>query len=164
MDPLTNPVINTPYEEPGWHWELDVQGRAREGRPPKDGRRPALGILLVPKAALKGKPAQGVLEFKSDDLNQTVGDIRLHVRRWRGRQWSEASPTTKKLLRYWTRESRAIRPFFAQLEAIETIIWLTETKEGRSFARDRIAPVSADLNEGPPRWPPAPARPWSWGC
>ncbi|MDE0644163.1 MAG: DEAD/DEAH box helicase family protein [bacterium] len=152
MDPLSNPVINTPYEEPQWHWELDMQGRALEGRAPKDGRRPALGILPVPQAALKGEQAQGVLEFTPDDLNPTVQDIRIQVRRWRGRHWPESTPTTKKLLRYWTRENRHIRPFFAQLEAIETIIWLTETKEGRRFARDRIAPVSENMNEGLIRW------------
>ena len=150
-DPRTNPVINTPYEEPRRHWELDINGRAMEGRPPTAGRRPSHGILPVPTPR-KGQPEQGILELNPDDINETVEEIRVHLRRWRSSGRRGATGVTRRLLAYWTRDNRHIRPFFAQLEAVETVIWLTETDQGRSYARDRIAPLSREMNDGLVRW------------
>ena len=151
LDPRTNPVINTPYEEPRHHWELDALGRALEGRPPQTGRRPSHGILPVPTVR-KGEPVQEVLELHPEDLNETVEEIRVHLRRWRQSRWPGATHQTRKLLAYWTRDNRHIRPFFAQLEAVETVIWLTETRPGRRYAKTRIAPRSTEANEGVVRW------------
>lgn len=151
MDPHSNPVLNTPYEEPGRHWELDAAGRAIQGRPPKEGRRPSHGILPVP-AVRKGQPVQGLLELNPEDLNETVEEMRVHLRHWRRRRWEGATDQTRRLLAYWTRDNRHLRPFFAQLEAVETVIWLTETDVGRRYARTRIAPVSREMNEGIIRW------------
>ena len=151
LDARTHPVINTPYEEPRRHWELDAHGRAAEGRPPKAGRRPPHGILPVPKPK-KVEPGQGVLELSSDDINETVEEVRVQLRNWRRNRWAGATGVTRRLLTYWTREGRHIRPFFAQMEAVETVIWLTETAQGRRYARDRIAPLSQDMNDGLVRW------------
>ncbi len=151
LDARTHPVINTPYEEPRRHWELDAHGRAAEGRPPKEGRRPPHGILPVPKPK-KTEPGQGVLELSPDDINVIVEEIRVHLRNWRRDRWEGATGVTRRLLAYWTREGRHVRPFFAQMEAVETVIWLTETAQGRRYARDRITPVAQEMNEGLVRW------------
>ena len=84
LDARTHPVINTPYEEPRRHWELDAHGRAAEGRPPKAGRRPPHGILPVPKPK-KVEPGQGVLELSPDDINETVEEVRVQLRNHAGR-------------------------------------------------------------------------------
>ena len=102
LDPRTNPVINTPYEEPRRHWELDAHGRAIEGQPPKAGRRPSHGILPVPTPH-SGEPVQAVLELNPEDLNETVEEIRVHLRGWRRRRWEGATDRTRRLLAYWTR-------------------------------------------------------------
>ena len=128
LDPHTYPVINTPYEEPRRHWELDAHGRAIEGQPPKADRRPSHGILPVPTPH-KGEPVQAVLELNPDDLNETVEEVRVHLRGWRRRRWDGATGLTRRLLAYRTRDNRHIRPFSAQLEAVETVIWLTETRQ-----------------------------------
>lgn len=151
LDARTHPVINTPYEEPRHHWELDAHGRAAEGRPPKVGRRPPHGILPVPKPK-KVEPGQGVLEMSPDDINETVEEVRVHLRNWRSDRWEGATGVTRRLLAYWTRDNRHIRPFFAQMEAVETVIWLTETAQGRRYARDRIAPLSQEMNDDLVRW------------
>lgn len=54
-DPITQPVLNTPYENPARHWRLDETGRAL----PEviSGRRPSIGLIPVPKAGKKA--AQG---------------------------------------------------------------------------------------------------------
>jgi len=151
LDARTHPVINTPYEEPQRHWELDAHGRAAEGRPPKAGRRPPHGILPVPKPK-KVEPGQGVLELSRDDINVIVEEIRVHLRNWRRDRWASATGMTRRLLAYWTRDGRHIRPFFAQMEAVETVMWLTETAQGRRYAKDRIAPLSQEMNDGLVRW------------
>lgn len=151
LDARTHPVINTPYEEPRRHWELDAFGRAAEGRPPKEGRRPSHGILPVPKPK-KAETVQGVLELNPDDINEMVEEIRVHLRRWRRRRWEGATDVTRRLLAYWTRDNRHIRPFFAQMEAVETVIWLTETTEGRRYARVYVAPRAREMNDDLVRW------------
>jgi type III restriction enzyme len=42
------------------------------------------------------------------------------------------TPTTAKLLSHWrSYEFEGLRPFFCQVEAVETMIWLTEVARGR---------------------------------
>ena len=116
LDARTHPVINTPYEEPRRHWELDAHGRAAEGRPPKAGRRPPHGILPVPKPK-KVEPGQGVLEMSPDDINETVEEVRVHLRNWRSDRYAGATDVTRRLLSYWTVKAvvkAGFRPFFAR--------------------------------------------------
>ncbi len=48
------------------------------------------------------------------------------------------TPTTQRLVSYWRdHEFEAIRPFFCQLEAVETIIWLAEVAGGPERRRYR---------------------------
>ena len=58
-----------------------------------------------------------------------INEIRLHVGEWRRSNpaaWG-VTPTTARLLNYWrSHPFQAVRPFFCQVEAVETIIWLTE--------------------------------------
>ena len=57
-----------------------------------------------------------------------VETIRPRVKAWRADGYPGASGTTRRLLEHWHnvegREDR--RFFFCQLEAIETLIWLSE--------------------------------------
>lgn len=64
---------------------------------------------------------------------ETVNEIRREVETWRSlpnpAQW-QVSPVTQRLLQHWraiqTDPAQRIRPFFCQLEAVETAIWLAE--------------------------------------
>ena len=57
-----------------------------------------------------------------------VDDIRKRVKSWRTNGYAGVTGITKRLLEYWNNpeEREGRRFFFCQLEAIETIIWLTE--------------------------------------
>ena len=62
--------------------------------------------------------------------NSNINDIRSAVADWR-RLPSQAdwgvTPATARLLHHWRHHDfQGIRPFFCQIEAVETIIWLTE--------------------------------------
>jgi hypothetical protein len=57
-----------------------------------------------------------------------VNRIRPRVKAWRDAGWPGVSSITKRLLEHWNdpEEFESRRFFFCQLEAVETIIWLTE--------------------------------------
>ena len=73
------------------------------------------------------------------DPTPIINEIRDKVATWRRisnpSDWA-VTPTTQRLLQYWrSHEFQGIRPFFCQVEAVETIIWLTEVaRKNRSHA------------------------------
>jgi len=60
-----------------------------------------------------------------------VNDIRPRIKNWREKGYAGVTGTTKRLLQHWQNpeEHKDTRFFFCQLEAIETLIWLTEAPE-----------------------------------
>ena len=68
-------------------------------------------------------------EGQQYDLTQFISGVRQHVDRWRElpeTAW-RVTPETARLLRHWRKHRFGdIRPFFCQVEAVETVIWLTE--------------------------------------
>jgi type III restriction enzyme len=117
-DTIDQLIINSPYEEPTEHWRyhLESQKFSRE-----QGRRPAGYIRATEKSKSYKDP--GV--FVELPL---VNQIRPRVKAWREGGYAGVTGITKRLLEHWRdpeqREFR--RLFFCQLEAIETLIWLTE--------------------------------------
>ena len=111
-------IINSPYEEPSTYWSYDREVRMFER---KDGRRPAGYIVATPGSKVFDDP--GV--FVELPL---VNQIRPRVMAWREAGYAGVSGITKRLLEHWRdpEERKDRRFFFCQLEAIETLIWLTE--------------------------------------
>ena len=114
-------IINKPYEEPAKHWRY-----VRETREFKreNYRRPA-GYLVASEDS-KTFDDPGV--FVEIPL---VNRIRERVGAWRKAGYPGVTGVTKRLLEYWRdpEEFPARRFFFCQLEAAETLIWLTEAPE-----------------------------------
>ncbi len=119
---VSEPILNSPYEEPSAHWHIE-EDKVPEKR---EGRR-AAGYYWYrdPKAPVADTEheARGVWQ----PLEQ-VNQIRDGIQKWRAAGYPGASRTTIDLLNYWQREGREHRLFFAQLEAAETIIFLTEAR------------------------------------
>jgi type III restriction enzyme len=63
------------------------------------------------------------------ELIGIINEVRGYVDAWRGfaeSQWN-VTPETARLLKHWRHHDfQSIRPFFCQVEAVETAIWLTE--------------------------------------
>lgn len=59
---------------------------------------------------------------------ELVNLIRDRLAQWRDAGYPGATRTTLSLIGHWRRDGRARRLFFAQLEAAETIIFLTEAR------------------------------------
>jgi len=133
------PILNSPYEYPKQHWELDSQGQPTQRI--IDNRRSAEFITPIPKPRRRGTSAnQKRLEFveveaiSSDaqqyDTTSNINEIRRHVNQWRTlpnpNDW-QVTPETARLLQHWRNyKFNDIKPFFCQIEAVETAIWLTE--------------------------------------
>ena len=135
-----HPILNSPYDPPSRYHALDDDGQPLE-QPPIDGRRPCDFITPVPKPKRRSaKAAQASMVFEdADGLSDAdqeynpkpiINEIRSHVATWRSlpsdRDWG-VTPATARLLHHWRRtEVEGLRPFFCQVEAVETVIWLTE--------------------------------------
>lgn len=135
------PILNNPYEYPGRHWELDADGRPTNTV--IETRRPARFVTPIPKPKRSRDTSSSVqhdLDFQASgagpndgdqqyDLTSIINEVRGAVDRWRKLPENEwrVTPETARLLRYWrTHPFGGIRPFYCQIEAVETAIWLTE--------------------------------------
>ncbi len=120
-------IINSPYEEPKHYWCYNRETRAFAL---KTGRRPA-GYLVASEKS-KGFDDPGVF-IEIPQVNQ----IRPRVMKWREAGYPGVTSITKRLLVHWhNSEERELRLFFCQLEAIETLIWLTEAPDAEKVGID----------------------------
>jgi type III restriction enzyme len=117
---VPEPILSGPYEEPAQHWRI-VEGELPRLEP---GRRPAMYYYRPPGPVSEGE-ADGLgtlIELK------LVNRIRQRLKEWQAAGRPGVTRTTLELLEYWMREGRQQRLFFAQREAAETIIFLTEAR------------------------------------
>ncbi|MCO6489521.1 MAG: DEAD/DEAH box helicase family protein [Phaeodactylibacter sp.] len=121
-------IINSPYEEPKYHWHYDRETRTFSRR---EGRRPAGYVMATPNSKAFDDP--GI--FVPIEL---VNKIRPRVKDWRERGYPGVTGITKRLLEHWQdpEERQYRRFFFCQLEAIETLIWLTEAPDADKVGID----------------------------
>ncbi|MBC5821952.1 MAG: DEAD/DEAH box helicase family protein [Candidatus Eremiobacteraeota bacterium] len=157
---FSNPILNSPYEYPGEHWELDEQGQPTQKTVP--GRRSPRFITPIPRPKRQGGKQTALVfdegkglstEDQQYELASVISELRAHVDRWRERSnpstW-QVTPETARLLQYWRHHAfDGPRPFFCQIEAVETVIWLTEVapraREGKRFL-DHLARANAAAN------------------
>ncbi|RFC51581.1 MAG: type III restriction enzyme [Verrucomicrobia bacterium] len=133
-----HPILNSPYDYPERHWELDSRGQPTQNIIAE--RRTAKFVTPIPKSKKqKSIPQQADLGL-TDDSGESIKDqnyettsiinqVRAQVDTWRAlkpHQW-QVTPETQRLLQHWRHHPFSNqRPFFCQLEAAETAIWLTE--------------------------------------
>lgn len=156
------PILNSPYDYPGRHWELDLTGQPTQKV--IESRRRADFITPIPTPKKRKGSQQAELTF--DDLTglstdeqkydptSIINEVRGYVDVWRQlpspSDWN-VTPTTAQLLQYWRHNKfNSIRPFFCQIEAVEVAIWLTEVApklgvRGKKFL-DHLANSNNDAN------------------
>lgn len=146
-----HPILNSPYEYPARHWETDESGQPTQRI--IESRRSVSFITPIPKP--KKQRLQQQLSLTLDegkglstedqryDATSAINEVRNHVDAWRKlqnpSQW-QVTPETARLLQHWRNHKfSGIRPFFCQVEAVETAIWLTEVVPhlpyGKKFAQ-----------------------------
>ena len=159
-----HPILNSPYEYPRRHWELDASGQPTNRI--VDKRRQVAFISAIPTSK-KQKSIQRQIVFdkaahalgsgtRKYDLTAFISNVRHRVDRWRELPDSAAwrvTPETARLLRHWrSHHFGDIRPFFCQVEAVETLIWLAEVapqlgREERKILDD-LEQASEEANPG----------------
>ena len=144
-----HPILNSPYEYPERHWELDESGQPTTNI--VERRRTADFITPIPKPKKRRSTEREIVfdegkglstEEQMYDPKPIINQLRRHIDRWREipdpNKWG-VTPETARLLQHWRHHRFSdIRPFFCQIEAVETAIWLTEVapslgKQGRVF-------------------------------
>jgi type III restriction enzyme len=154
-----HPILNSPYARPARHWELDGHGQPTQQI--LESRRRADFITPIPKPRKrKGSTAQQQIVFDEGkglssadqqyDPTSIINELRSHVDQWRNlpspNQWM-VTPETVRLLQHWRHhEFNSARPFFCQVEAVETAIWLTEVAPQMGKAGKRLLDHLANAN------------------
>lgn len=158
------PILNSPYQYPARHWALDTDGQPTQQV--ADARRRAEFITPIPKPKKRGgRGDQSSLLLDNDDglssqaqeyekTASIINAIRQEVDRWRKipnpADW-RVTPETARLLQHWRHHPfSGVRPFFCQVEAAETAIWLTEVasqlgKNGERFI-EHLGDANANAN------------------
>jgi type III restriction enzyme len=104
-------------------------------------------VLIAPDAGISTQAQQY-------DPTSIINEVRALVEDWRSlpnpNQW-QVTPETARLLRHWRNHRFSnLRPFFCQIEAAETIIWLTEVAPQESKRAkgilEHLANASSDAN------------------
>ncbi len=161
------PILNSPYAYPARHWELD-----KDGQPTHqilEYRRPASFITPIPKPK-KQKRAKAEAEQMPMVLDEgkglstseqeydptgAINLVRGYVDAWRmipdPNGW-KVTPETARLLQHWRSYAfTSVRPFFCQVEAVETLIWLTEVApKGGKREKELLERLSSASNEANP--------------
>lgn len=116
---IENPIINSPFEEPTRHFRFSDEGITNEV---DEGRRTSSYFVPIAKPKKKGsKQLQFNTEWTQDRIeeNKLVNDIRRRVAMWRKGGYIGVTPTTARLIAYWTDPNREKKLFFRQKEALE---------------------------------------------
>ncbi|MBI4646556.1 MAG: DEAD/DEAH box helicase family protein, partial [Bacteroidia bacterium] len=128
MKKIDKLIINSPYEEPKQYWFYNRDRRDFELR---SGRRPASFIVATPNSRAFDDPG---IQVEIELVNR----IRPRVTAWKENGYSGVTGITKRLLLHWQdeEERKERKFFFCQLEAIETLIWLTEAPQSEKTGID----------------------------
>ena len=123
IQPVEQPILCSPYEKPNAHWFYEENGEVIR----QEGRRDAGYWYKTQRTG--SAQLQMFREEEWDDL-PLVNALRADVERWRETNYRNATPVTRELLRHWARNDLLRRLFFCQREAVETIIYLAEIRQG----------------------------------
>ncbi len=149
---IENPVINSPFEEPKRHFRFTEEGITSEQ---VDSRRVSSYFVPIARPKKKGKQLSFETEWTEDRIeeNKLVNAIRSRVALWRKGGYLGVTPTTSRLIAYWTDPAREKKLFFCQNEALETAIYITEVakKYGDAWIENAIREANDMSNPGLPR-------------
>ena len=154
-----HPILYSPYEYPTKHWELDDDGQPTQKI--IENRRRAKFVTPIPKPRKRrGSKDQRQIVFDEGkglstekqqyDPTSNINDLRQQVDRWRTlpKNLWQVTPETARLLEHWRHHDfSGIRPFFCQVEAVESAIWLTEVAPNAGATGKRLLELLTNANK-----------------
>lgn len=147
---IENPILNSPFSEPSRHFRFDASGITNEI---VTERR--ISSYFIPIAQPRRRGGQQLLpatEWTEERIreNELINRIRQRVNLWRSGGYAGVTNTTARLLEHWTNPDRERRLFFCQIEAVETVIYLTEAahKFGDGWIHNSLKDANDTSNPG----------------
>jgi type III restriction enzyme len=143
---IENPVINSPFAEPQRHFKFDEDGITDQI---VEARRVSSYFIPIAQPKKKGKQLT-LSDWTADRIeeNKTVNAIRQRVKIWREGKYPDITRTTTRLLEQWSSPDRNRPLFFCQVEAMETMIYVTEVakKYGDTWIENDLRQFNEDAN------------------
>lgn len=144
---IENPILNSPFQEPKRHFKFTEEGIT--DKIIKE-RRISSYFIPIAKPKKKGKQLSLDTEWTEDRIeeNKYINQVRDRVSLWRTRDYSGITKTSRFLLDYWKNPEREKKLFFCQIEALESIIYITEVanKFGDAWIENAIRQANQDAN------------------
>ena len=125
---FAQPILNSPYQYPSRHWELDEDGQPTQRI--VERRRPAEFLTPIPKPRKRRTaPLQHQMVFDEGiglsseaqqyDPTPIINELHYSVDQWRSlpnpSDW-RVTPETARLLQHWRHHTfNGVRPFFCQV-------------------------------------------------
>jgi len=149
---IDKPVINSPFIEPHRHHRFSEEGITNEII---ESRRPSSIFIPIAQPKKKGRQLHIETEWTEDRVeeNEFINQVRERIRVWRQGGYAGITPTTRRLLEYWTNQEREKKFFFCQIEALETAIYITESAKnyGDGWIDNFLREANDLANPGLPR-------------
>ena len=122
-------IINSPFKEPDKYWRYN---RANRNFTLVEGERRPAGYVVASESSKSFDDPGVLVEIP------LVNKIRPRVKSWCERGYPGITGVTRRLLEYWNdpEEFESRRFFFCQIEAIETLIWLSEAPDSEKVGID----------------------------
>lgn len=149
---MESPILNSPYLKPAQHFASDDRGLTDQVL---EGRRSSTLYVPVPRAKTRSSREEQILaegaygtEFQRE--NEFVNKLRGHIETWRSQGYPGLTKVSRDLLNYWTDTERENKLFFCQIEALETMMWVTEVAEraGEAWVINELKRANEDANPG----------------
>jgi len=137
-----SPILNSPYEEPKYHYATRGDG-SLDYAEVKKGRRLFVPDLNspIPNKAGDQKEAFSINDFGEQYNALLVNQVRIHIKEWRKQNYPRITRVTQDLLTHWFgqyKDEPRKNLFFAQREAIETAVWLNEVASKSNYGQNII--------------------------
>ncbi|BAZ71324.1 type III restriction-modification enzyme, R/helicase subunit (plasmid) [Fischerella sp. NIES-4106] len=148
---IENPIINSAFCEPKRHFRFDDDGITSDII---ESRRKSHYFIPIAQPKKKDKQLELDLGLWTQDRieeNKFINDIRARVSLWRRGGYRSAvniTSITRRLLEHWTNPERERKLFFCQIEALETVIYITEVaeKSGDTWIKNQLNKFKDDAN------------------
>lgn len=147
---IDNPIINSAFAEPTQHHDLDARGNPTGNILPY--RRKSSYLTPIPQPRKQTGAQIGMFDTpeEREEENYLINAIRQKVGLWRLKNYQHVTRVTKQLLDYWTNKDREKKLFFCQIEALETVIYITEVakREREDWIDEELRKAGEEANAG----------------
>jgi len=135
-----NPILNSPYDEPQLHYDTDSEGSLDYNKVCKGRRIFKPDAAVIPSRQTGQKEIFGWNDDAEEYGTHIINLCRKEVGKWRVENYPNTTRVSRELLNFWFANPERLvtkKLFFAQQEAVETVVWINEVAE-RSNAGQHI--------------------------